>query len=237
MASPRVVNPAIQMGLLVRALIRKMSTANPLWGVPRIRHGVPRASWAIGGTATPTDFDAALHYFELALEKDSTYALGYYGIAAVWASRQQMGFTAPSGAAPRMRAAVARALELDDTLAEAHFALAAPLAWIDWNWAAADEEFRRAIDLNPNDGHARAFYSHCLHFMKRPDEAMTHVERAIELDPVNPLTQSLYGVALVRARRYDEAIVQCRNALETAPGSRVALDGLSFCALPDTALR
>jgi Flp pilus assembly protein TadD len=73
--------------------------------------------------------------------------------------------------------------------------------------------------------------------MKRPDEAMTHVERAIELDPVNPLTQSLYGVALVLARRYDEAIVQCRNALETAPGSRVALDGLSFCALPDTALR
>ncbi len=177
---------------------------------------------------TAADLDAALHYFELALQKDSGYARGYVGISAVWSARQQMGYAAPSEATPKQKAAVALALELDDTLAEAHFALAAQLTWVDWNWAAAEPAFRRAIDLNPNYGHARAFYSHYLHFMKRPDEAMTQIQRAMELDPLNPLTQSLYGVALVMARRYDEAIVQCRNALRTAPDSPVALRGLSF---------
>ena len=177
---------------------------------------------------TAADLDAAMHYFELALQKDSSYALGYVGISMVWSARQQMGFAAPSEATPRLKAATFRALELDDTLAEAHFALAAQLAWADWSWAAAEPEFRRAIDLNPNYGQARAFYSHYLHFMKRSDEAMTQIQRAMELDPLNPLTQSLYGVSLVLARRYDEAIVQCRNALRTAPDSRVALDGLSY---------
>jgi tetratricopeptide (TPR) repeat protein len=104
---------------------------------------------------------------------------------------------------------------------------------VDWNWGAAEPEFQRAIDLNPNHGQARAFYSHYLHFMKRPDEAMTQIQRAMELDPLNPLTQSLYGVALVMARRYDEAIVQCRHALGTAPDSPVALRGLTF-ALHET---
>jgi Tfp pilus assembly protein PilF len=67
-----------------------------------------------------------------------------------------MGFATASEAAPKQKAAVARALELDDTLAEAHLALAVQFTWTDWNWAAADPEFRRAIDLNPNYGQARA---------------------------------------------------------------------------------
>jgi TolB-like protein/tetratricopeptide (TPR) repeat protein len=177
---------------------------------------------------TAADLDAALHYFELAMQKDPTYALGYMGIASVWAGRQQMGVTAPSEATPRMKAAIVKALELDDTLPEAHFALAAQFTWVDWNWAAAEPEFRRAIDLNPNYGEARAFYSHYLSFMKRPDEAMAEIHHAIELDPLNPLIQSLYGMTLVMARRYDEAIVQSRNALRTAPDSMVALAALSF---------
>ena len=85
---------------------------------------------------------------------------------------------------------MARALELDDALAEAHFALAAQFASIDWNWAGADLEFQRAIDINPNYGQARAFYSHYLHFMKRSDEAMTQIERAMELDPVTPISRT-----------------------------------------------
>jgi tetratricopeptide (TPR) repeat protein len=184
--------------------------------------------WSYLEKLTVADLDAALHYFELALQKDSSYARGYVGISAVWSCRQQMGFTAPSEATPKQKAAVARALELDDTLAEAHLALAVQFTWTDWNWTAADVEFRRAIDLNPNYGQARAAFSHYLHFMRRSDEAMAQIRRAMEIDPLNPLTQSLYGVALVCARRYDEAIVQCRNTLKMAPDSRVALDGLSF---------
>jgi tetratricopeptide (TPR) repeat protein len=177
---------------------------------------------------TAADLDTALGYFEQAVQKDATYALAYVGISSVWGGRQQMGFMAPREATPRMKAALAKALELDDMLPEVQFGLAAQFTWLDWNWAAADPPFRRAIELNPNYAQARAFYSHYLHFMNRPAEAMAQVQLAMELDPLNPLIQALYGVALVMARRYEEAIVQARNALRTAPDSRVALDALNY---------
>jgi Tfp pilus assembly protein PilF len=84
-----------------------------------------------------------------------------------------------------MRAALAKALELDETLPEVHHGLAMQATWTDWDWAAAEPSFRRAIDLNPSYAEARAFYSHYLHIMKRPGEAMTQIQRAMELELPN----------------------------------------------------
>jgi serine/threonine-protein kinase len=176
---------------------------------------------------TRTDLETALQYFELALEKDPTYALAYVGVHGVWAGGQQMGFFAPADAEPRMKAAMARALELDDTLPQAHFQQAAQTAWTDWNWAAAEPGFLRAIDLNPNNAQARAFYSHYLHVMRRPREATTQIQRAMELDPLNPLLQGLYGGHLLMVRRFDEALEQYRKALKSTPDSPLALTGVA----------
>ena len=176
---------------------------------------------------TPPDIEAALSYFKLALEKDPDYALAYVGVARVWGGRNQMGFTHPSEAVPKQREAVERALELDDSLAEAHAALAALKTWGEWDWVAAERAFERALELNPNDAEARVYYSFFLNESRRPDVAMVQIERALELDPFNDFYQALYGVVLMSVRRYDEAIEQFRTALRTAPGNPVALIQLS----------
>ena len=137
---------------------------------------------------TRADLDTALRYFEAALEKDPTYALAYLGIHQVWSTRQQVGASGPGEAASAMRTALAKAIELnalglDETRPTAHYALARQATWTDWDWAAAELNFQRAIELNPNYAEARASYSHYLHIMRRPDEAMAQIQRAIELDP------------------------------------------------------
>jgi TolB-like protein/Tfp pilus assembly protein PilF len=171
---------------------------------------------------TPQDIDTALEYFEMALKKDPNYAPAHSGVALVWIGRQQMGYASPSEAAPKAKAAALKAVELDDTLAEAHFVLAAVKTWSDWDWAGAEAEFKRSIELNPSFPDARANYSHLLNHLRRPKEAMTQIERAMELDPFNEFFQSIYAVDLLYVHRYDEAIAQCRNALRTVPDSPAA---------------
>ena len=98
--------------------------------------------------------------------------------------------------------------------------------WTDWDWAGAEPEFKRAIEINPSFPDARAYYSHLLMIVQRPKEAMPQMERALELDPFNALFQSLYGVNLRRLRRNDDAIAQFRKVLRTAPDSPVAVHNL-----------
>jgi len=172
---------------------------------------------------TPADLETALQYFELALEKDPDYAPAQTGIALVWAGRGQMGWVSPHEAGPKTRVAVQRALELDETLAEAHYTLALMRTWMDWDWEGAETAFRRAIELDPNFADVRAYYSHFLMIMKRPDEAMAQMESALELDPFNALLQALYGVVLQSSHRFDEAIDVCRNILRTVPNHPMAL--------------
>jgi TolB-like protein/Tfp pilus assembly protein PilF len=167
---------------------------------------------------TPQDIDSALEYFELALKKDPNYALAYAGIALVWMGRQQMGWTAPREAGPKAKAAALKAVELDNTLAQAHAALANVNYFYEWDWAGAEAEFKRAIELNPNYPDARALYSHYLVIMKRPEEAMAQIQRALELDPLNAFFQAILGAELEMAGRDDEAIAQFRKALRTSSG-------------------
>jgi serine/threonine-protein kinase len=165
----------------------------------------------------------ALQYYELATEIDSTYAPAYAGIALVWGGRAQMGYVPMSVAAEKGEWAEAKALALDSSLAEVHYMIAVRMAWMEWNWDGAMQSFRKSVELKPNLAEARAYFSHLLFMLKRPDEAMGNIEEALKLDPFNPLIQSLYAMDLMYVRRYDEAIRLLRKTLETSPLEPVAL--------------
>ncbi len=129
-------------------------------------------------------------------------------------------------AGPKSRAARQKALELDDTLPEVHYALAGQKTWGDWDWESAEKEFRRAIELNPNYPDPRAYYSQYLFMMNRPEDAMAQIERALELDPFNAAFRSIYAWDLMYARRYDEAVEHLRETLKTAPTDQMTLSAL-----------
>jgi serine/threonine protein kinase/Tfp pilus assembly protein PilF len=179
------------------------------------------------GRATPQDFDIALEYYELALKKDPNYALAYAGIAGLWCARATLGYTAPREAGPKAKAAALKAIELDDTLAQAHSALAYVKCLYEWDWAGTEREYKRAIELNPNDSGVRAFYSSFLIIMKRPEEGMAQIQQAVELDPVNSWLQGEYAEVLWIAGRDDEAMVQFRKAFRTTPQNTALHWGLS----------
>jgi TolB-like protein/Tfp pilus assembly protein PilF/predicted Ser/Thr protein kinase len=175
---------------------------------------------------TPPELDAALHYFEQALETDPNYALAYSGIAFVWTGRQQMGLVIPSEATPKAKDAVLKALALDNTLAEAHYTLAAIKTWNDWDWEGGEQAFKRALELKPNFPEALVYYSNLLCYMGRLDEALAMAERAVQLDPLNSVILTISGVTLEYLRRYDDAIERLQNALRTSPNDPVAYNGL-----------
>ncbi|MCW9079689.1 MAG: protein kinase [Gammaproteobacteria bacterium] len=175
---------------------------------------------------TPPELDAALHYFEQALETDPDYALAYTGISFVWAARQQMGLVIPSEATPKAKDAAQRALELDDSLPEVHYMWAAIKTWIDWDWEGGEQAFKRALELNPNFAEALVYYSHLLCYMGRLDEALAAAERAMQLDPLNSVIMTISGVTLAYLGRYDDAIERYQDALRTSPNDPVGHNGL-----------
>ncbi len=189
---------------------------------------------------TKPDLETALQYFAMALQKDSAYALAYVGIAAAWAGLQQMGFASPREAQPRLKEAASRALALDSTLAEAHYYWGAVRFWTDWDWASGEEEFRKALRLNPNFPEGRAMYAHVLMILRRPQEAIRHIERALELDPFNPLVRVFYATMLAQLRRHEEALEQFRRVQATVPNMPVVLvqipNQLHFLGRDDEAL-
>jgi serine/threonine protein kinase len=150
---------------------------------------------------TRPDLDLAQQYFEVAVQHDPDYAPAHAGIAGVWNSRNFTGYVPPSEAAPRAKAAALRALELDGALAHAHRARAV-VAWAEFDWETTDLEYRRAIELDPNDAIARGGYAQVLMALRRPEEAIAHAERALQLDPLSPNRQQSFGSALYYALAY-----------------------------------
>jgi len=148
-------------------------------------------------------------------------------VAWVWFWRQQFGYTPPREAGPKAKAAALKAIELDSTLGEGHSALAAVYLY-EWDWAGAEVEFKRAIELNPNFPDARSLYSHYLMLTKRPEEAMAQSQRALQLDPLNAHFQAIHGAELEMAGRDDEAMVQLRKALRTSSGQPWVHGTLSY---------
>ncbi|HYL12933.1 MAG TPA: winged helix-turn-helix domain-containing protein [Terriglobales bacterium] len=170
--------------------------------------------------------DTALEYFGLALQKDPTYALAYVGVANVWIARGDAGSTASGEAFPKAKEAVLKASELDDSIAEAHITLANIASLYEHDWSAAEREFRRALELNPNSADGHFMYADFLISMKRTDEWNTEIHKTLELDPFNPFFRCFYGWHLVYLQRYEKAIAQFRNVLATVPDFSSAHMGL-----------
>jgi serine/threonine-protein kinase len=179
---------------------------------------------------TPEDLDAAQRYFELALEKDPDLAPAYEGLSMVWGARQQRGFTLPRLAGPKAAAAALRAIALDEGSAGAHFALAGVKTFTDWDWDAAEPEWRRGLELDPNNAISQAYYAHFLAIVGRTEEALQHSERALEIDPINALVHGLHSDVLYFDRRFEEALAAAQTALEMQPGQQPA-DGVRQFAL------
>jgi adenylate cyclase len=178
-------------------------------------------------TLKQPDLETAMQYFELAKEKDPDYALAYAGISDVWIGRQQLGLSAPDVAGPRALEAAMKALELDSTRAEVHYSLGLMKFAVLWDWEGSESEMKKAIEINPNYAEARAYYSHLLQSLGRPEEAMEQIEIALRLDPLNPLLKGLYSVNLMFIHDYDKAITVCREILKTDALNPIALSNLA----------
>jgi TolB-like protein/Tfp pilus assembly protein PilF len=170
------------------------------------------------GGLTAADWDTAEQYFQRALAKDSALAAAYAGMAAVWLFRRQMGMAPLQEASEKCRAAALKALALDDAQARAHWVLAGLLTWTDFDFPGGEREFRRAIELDPNDAQARASYAHVLLYLGRRGEGMAQIERAVAIDPFDVVVRVHYGFALLYARRYDEAMTQANEVQRLQPG-------------------
>jgi TolB-like protein/Tfp pilus assembly protein PilF len=175
---------------------------------------------------SPEHLDTALEYFELALQKDPAHALAYVGVANVWMMRGDAGSMSPGEAFPKAKEAVSKALQLDNSIAEAHITLANIVSIYDHDWSAAEREFRRGTELNPNSADGHLMYSDFLISMKRLEEWQTEIQRVLELDPFNSFFRCFYGWHLVYLQRYDEAIAQLHKALAIEPDFSSAHMGL-----------
>jgi len=175
---------------------------------------------------TREDLDTALSYFELALKIYPDYALAYAGISLIWLSHAQMGFVPVNETAPLAKTSATRALELNSELPEVYYLLAILRICDDWDWEGAETAFRRAIEINPNYAEAHGYYSHLLHFVGSPEEALDQINHALELDPFNSFLQAIYAMNLMFVRRYDDAIALLRNTLRTSPNYPLALSTL-----------
>lgn len=163
------------------------------------------------------DLRKGLEYFESALQKDPNYALAHAGIADTYNVATNHGYLDPAIAFPRARAAAQKALELDDSLAEAHAALAFSIFHHDYDWSGAEREYRRAIALNPSYTFARQWYGRFLTAMGRFEEARAEAQAARELDPLSLSAVINIGHVAYNARNYDRAVAEMRRTLELEP--------------------
>lgn len=152
----------------------------------------------------------AIDYFQQALAKDPNDAVAYAGLAEAY----PMDSIAPREAMPKAKEAALHALAIDDALSEAHTALAYVTFFYDWDWPAAEREFKRAIELNPNNADAHHWYSHYLTAQERTEESLSQSKRALELNPFDVLMTIHMAWHYLFARQYDQAFDQIQKAQE-----------------------
>ena len=155
----------------------------------------------------------AIDYLEQAIKKDPNYAPAYAQLAYTYASASASDWFPRKEAREKMESAARRALELDDTLGDAHFVLAFTID----DRSAKDKEIQRALELDPNSADVHAFYARGLWASRRFDEAILHMKRAVELDPLSPALHTDLGKILYSAGQHDQAMEQYRKALELNP--------------------
>jgi serine/threonine protein kinase/Tfp pilus assembly protein PilF len=158
----------------------------------------------------------AVDAFNQAIAIDPTYASAYEGLADAWYFSSNL-LLPPLQAMPKVRAAATKALELDPSLSRAHTTLGLVYSGFEWNWTAAEKEFRKAVENNPGDAVAHAFLGDFLADMGRIDEGIRELRYARELDPRSDLVDHLLGLSMMFARDYDAAIEQFDRALARDP--------------------
>lgn len=176
-------------------------------------------SW---NSRTEEGFRHSLDYFNQAIAKDPNYALAYVGLADAYASTGFYGARPPREVYPQAKQAALRALEIDDTLAEAHDALGDVRAEYDWDFPGAESEFRAAIQYNSSDARAHEVYALLLARLGRTTEALNEIKEARQIDPGSPFIRTHEGVIYYYARQYDQALAACEEARDRYPAFALA---------------
>lgn len=166
---------------------------------------------------TPEGFRQAADYFQQAIAKDPRYARAYAGLADTFGMMSTWEVVPQNEFMPKARAAAVKAVELDERMAEAHTSLALVAEFYDYDWPAAENEFRRALQLDSNYATAHQWYAEFLAWQGRFDEALEESERARQLDPMSLIIATDHGAILYYARQYDRAIAQLRAVLDMDP--------------------
>jgi eukaryotic-like serine/threonine-protein kinase len=165
---------------------------------------------------TPESLAKSKDYFQQAIDKDPNYVLAYVGLAEYYYVLPDYTYASITETNPKLKAAANKALSLDDSQAEAHAMLAGAYD-NDWEWAAAEREYERALQLDPNNSRNHVLYG--LHFVTlgKMDESVAQMQRALQLDPLNLNAMINLGASDYNARRYDQSIVELNKALEIDP--------------------
>jgi TolB-like protein/Flp pilus assembly protein TadD len=165
----------------------------------------------------------AIEQFQQATKLDPEFALSYAGLADCYISVAFYNFASPQETMPKAKESALKALSLDESVAEAHTSLGNILVNYDWNWAEAEKEFKRGIELRPDYATAHQWYAmHALTPTGRLDEAIAEMRKALALEPASLVMNAFMGATFFYARRYDEAIDQCRRTIEMDPNFAVA---------------
>jgi serine/threonine protein kinase/Tfp pilus assembly protein PilF len=170
---------------------------------------------------TGSEIQTGISYFQQAIEIDPSYALAYAGLADAYRAMALGGEMRSTEFLPKAKAAAQKALGIDDTLAEAHAVLGYIIYWYDWDWNAAEKQYKRALELNPNSSEAHLFYAHLLSSTGRHAEGLAEAKRARDLDPLNLRTNALEGQYLIYAGQTDEALNRLQKTFELDPNYRL----------------
>ncbi len=171
---------------------------------------------------TPPEIQTGISYFNQAIEIDPSYALAYVGLADAYRVPALIGEIPGTEVLPKAKVAARKAIEIDDTLAEAHASLGFIIFWYDWDWNEAEKQSKRALELDPNSGDTHIFYAHLLSNTGRHAEALAEAKRARELDPLNLRINAMEGLFLLHARLTDEALARLQKTFELDPNYYIA---------------
>ena len=166
---------------------------------------------------TLAETDKGIAYFRQAIEVDSNYAKPHIGLARAYLTMALTSGIPSEQVLPLSKTAALRALEIDETLAEAHVAMGLIYFWYEWNWALAEKEYLRALELNPNSAEAHFAYAHVLSNSGRHELALAEIRRARELDPLSLVTNALEGQILFFAGKHDAALDRLNKSIDLNP--------------------
>ena len=178
-----------------------------------------------------SDIRKGIAYFEEALRKDPDYALAYTGLAEAYDNLISMSSVRPREAMQKIKAYALKALSLDESLGEAHLMLADVTLLDEWDFAAAEREYKLALQLNPSYSTTYLWYSNFLDWMGRSEEAYSLIQQALQIDPVSTTVNSFLGFHFMQMRQYDEAIAQLKEVLDMEPNDAFSHSNLGYAYL------